>query len=135
MMTFSEVREYIFKNDYDAFIEWMKQNKDAWRDVSSWSEHFEHYGSVEEAIKDDEFFDDWSYEADWSTGYDWNEGRMAEANPATPNDVTFFTMYNKMSNAGFVDEAERYYDMPNRTSDEVIAQMKAMYNSIMGEAT
>ena len=54
-------------NSTEEFIEWMKQNKEAWNDVSRWFEITSEFDTIQEAIDDDEWFSDWSHEADWST--------------------------------------------------------------------
>ena len=58
-------------NSTEEFIEWMKQNEGAWNDVTGWFNFMEDnwgYSSIQEAIEDDEWFNDWSHETDWSTG-------------------------------------------------------------------
>ena len=54
-------------NSTEEFIEWMKQNKEAWNDVSRWFEFSSGFDTIQEAIDDDEWFSDWSQECDWVT--------------------------------------------------------------------
>ena len=60
-------------NSTEEFIEWMKQNKEAWNDVNRWFNFTSGFDSIQEAIDDDEWFNDWSNETDWTTNVA-NEG-------------------------------------------------------------